>query len=227
MDNKITPFRVLCLVLGLVFLFTTQLQSQNDTTIKRLADMRRELDQFLNGNSAIGSQADPAGHITVDKSAYDSLLNLVQNQQKALLELHKYIDAIESKLNIQRSTPQNYNSLSNEMEDDANMVFFNLGASLLNEKAKERLRKFFQGKDSKGLTIIIDGYADNRGTSKDNQLVSQRRAESVAAFLKTYLNLSSGQLKVNYHGYSNPRCTTSDEACNAKNRRVEVTIGSK
>ena len=184
--------------------------------------MRHELELLLNGSSSSPTSA----KVTLDRTAYDSLLRLVQAQQKALVELHQYVDVMEAKLNLQRTVKSNLAANVAIVSDDDNMVFFGLGSTLLNEKAKVRLRNFFKSHDFKGVKITVNGYTDNKGTDQENKIVSQRRAESVAQFLKTEFNIGSGQITLNYLGYSNPRCTTNDEACNARNRRVEIKLGN-
>jgi peptidoglycan-associated lipoprotein len=68
------------------------------------------------------------------------------------------------------------------------------------------------------VTINVNGYSDNRGTAKNNVLVSQKRAQHVANLLKSY-GVPESQIKVNGYGESFP---LNDEKNWDENRRVEL-----
>ena len=231
-----------CLVLAL------HVSAQNDTTLKHLSEMKAEIDRFLSSKAL--SKGDAAGHVVVDKSAYDSLLSLVIEQQKALLELKQFVSQYNNQSAVQqlatKSLKEKEESLKaeaalkasgkgkvtnskeqdvdiNPADEDPTAMYFALGSSFLTERAKVKVLKCFQANYKNGVMIVVNGYADNYGTDKDNYVISQRRAETVASYIKSELLIPSSQIVVNFFGYSKPRCTSSNsDKCNALNRRVEL-----
>jgi peptidoglycan-associated lipoprotein len=71
------------------------------------------------------------------------------------------------------------------------------------------------------LHVLIEGNADERGTEEYNLALGDRRATSVAKFMKT-LGVSDAQLGTISYGKEKPLCTEHDEACWSKNRRAAV-----
>jgi len=227
-----------------------KLEAQNDTTLKQLSEMKGEIDRFLNSKAL--SIADAQGHIVLDKSAYDSLVSLVIEQQNALVNLKntiaqlkdqngvqslvaKELKAKEEMLKNASKSASNGSKSSdggkakeqdpdiNPADEDPNAMYFALGSSFLTEKSKVKVLKCFQNNYKSGSMIVVNGYADNYGTDKDNMVISQKRAEAIASFIKAELLIPASQIVVNFYGYSKPKCTSSNsEKCNALNRRVEL-----
>jgi outer membrane protein OmpA-like peptidoglycan-associated protein len=71
--------------------------------------------------------------------------------------------------------------------------------------------------------VLIEGHTDASGTDKHNMQLSQRRAESVAAFLSGN-NIATNRLKTAWYGESQPKVGNDTEENKAKNRRVEFAI---
>jgi peptidoglycan-associated lipoprotein len=71
------------------------------------------------------------------------------------------------------------------------------------------------------VIVHVNGYSDNRGTAKNNFVVSKKRAQRVADILMSY-GVSESQLKVNGYGESFP---LNDEKNWDENRRVELQYG--
>ena len=72
------------------------------------------------------------------------------------------------------------------------------------------------------MKVTIDGYTDNTGTVKINQLLSGKRANSV----KTYLvgkGISADRLTATGHGIDNPIADNKTAAGRTQNRRVEFS----
>ena len=72
-----------------------------------------------------------------------------------------------------------------------------------------------------GIRLMVDGNADERGTTEYNLVLGQRRADSVERYL-TSLGVSSVQLRTVSYGKERPLCTGHDEACWSQNRRSEI-----
>ena len=77
--------------------------------------------------------------------------------------------------------------------------------------------------------IAVDGYTDAKGSNAYNQDLSQRRAESVVAWLTAH-GVAAAQLQARGHGEADPVAPNAkpdgsdDPDGRAKNRRVEITI---
>jgi peptidoglycan-associated lipoprotein len=71
--------------------------------------------------------------------------------------------------------------------------------------------------------LLIEGHADDRGSSEYNLALGQRRARAAQEFLTTN-GVPNSQLTVVSYGEERPVCTTDDEACWQKNRRAHITV---
>jgi outer membrane protein OmpA-like peptidoglycan-associated protein len=71
--------------------------------------------------------------------------------------------------------------------------------------------------------IMIEGHTDNRGAADYNQGLSERRARSVANYLKMQ-GVAADRVTTTGRGFSDPIATNDTEEGRAKNRRVEVAI---
>jgi peptidoglycan-associated lipoprotein len=76
-------------------------------------------------------------------------------------------------------------------------------------------------KSHQQLRVNIEGNADERGPTEHNKQLSEQRSKVVSEFLSAQ-GVSSDQIKLLSFGENNPRCTESDAACWAKNRRTAI-----
>jgi outer membrane protein OmpA-like peptidoglycan-associated protein len=74
-------------------------------------------------------------------------------------------------------------------------------------------------------TVRIEGHTDNRGGQALNQALSQRRADSVSAYL-TGRGIEAKRVTAVGEGYSSPIADNKTEAGRQANRRVEVIISN-
>jgi len=75
------------------------------------------------------------------------------------------------------------------------------------------------------LKIEIGGHTDSRGSAKLNQVLSEKRAESVKAYLvNKFPGLDAGQLSTHGYGFSKPLVRNTSALNMAKNRRVEFKV---
>ncbi|MFO1468804.1 MAG: OmpA family protein [Steroidobacteraceae bacterium] len=72
------------------------------------------------------------------------------------------------------------------------------------------------------LVVEVDGHTDNRGTTKHNQVLSQKRAESVASYLKEHGVTNT--LSAKGFGKSQPIADNKTEEGRLQNRRVTLKI---
>lgn len=72
--------------------------------------------------------------------------------------------------------------------------------------------------------VTLIGYTDSQGSESYNQQLSQRRAESVANYLRTEYSIPASRLNSEGRGESNPVADNSTAEGRAANRRVVAEI---
>lgn len=70
--------------------------------------------------------------------------------------------------------------------------------------------------------LVIEGHADERGSSEYNLALGDKRARAAEEFLTT-MGIPGVQLTVISYGKDRPICTDQTEACWQKNRRAHIT----
>jgi outer membrane protein OmpA-like peptidoglycan-associated protein len=70
--------------------------------------------------------------------------------------------------------------------------------------------------------IQIQGHTDSVGSARYNQLLSQKRAESVKQYLLQHFPIKPGNLTVAGYGKSDPIAPNETPEGRNKNRRVQV-----
>lgn len=103
-------------------------------------------------------------------------------------------------------------------------ILFDLNSSTLRPEAKENIKNL-SGVLNKyqDTNILIEGDTDNSGTVQYNQELSERRAKSVADYLKVD-GVASSRLTTVGLGETNPIATNGTEEGRQMNRRVEIAI---
>lgn len=71
------------------------------------------------------------------------------------------------------------------------------------------------------LAIVIEGHADERGTSEYNLALGNERAAAVRRFL-AHLGIDESRLQILSKGEEEPVCGDGGEDCWSRNRRVEL-----
>lgn len=72
-------------------------------------------------------------------------------------------------------------------------------------------------------SLVIDGHTDSTGSDTTNQILSERRAESVRSFLISQ-NVAAGRAVARGNGERYPLCSNDTSTGRACNRRVEIRI---
>ncbi len=88
--------------------------------------------------------------------------------------------------------------------------------SVLDEVAKTLIRNV-------EVNVEVAGYTDDRGNADFNQALSQKRAESVKAYLQSS-GVAASRMTVKGYGEDSPIADNSTAEGRAKNRRVELHI---
>jgi outer membrane protein OmpA-like peptidoglycan-associated protein len=103
-------------------------------------------------------------------------------------------------------------------------LLFSTDSATLNANSRyniEKLARILNRYDD--TDVVVEGHTDNTGTAASNQILSERRAESVSTLLRTY-GVSGRRLTAIGYGETRPVATNATEAGRHLNRRVEVLI---
>ena len=103
-------------------------------------------------------------------------------------------------------------------------VYFRLNSHSVDARAREILLRNAGAmktmlKEHRNLVIVVEGHCDDRGPAEYNLTLGRLRAEAVRRVLEEQ-GVPAGRLRVTSAGDSKPQCTTLDEDCRRKNRRV-------
>lgn len=103
-------------------------------------------------------------------------------------------------------------------------ILFSTASSTLTPASRyniEKLSKILNRYDD--TNVVIEGHTDSIGAESTNQLLSERRAESVGSLLRAY-GVSGSRISSVGYGETRPVATNETESGRRLNRRVEVLI---
>lgn len=108
-------------------------------------------------------------------------------------------------------------------------IKFQSGSAKFTGETEAQLNTLF--KDlivASGTIVEIHGHTDNAGTADKNQQLSEDRAFAVKQWLeaKSPANFPEGRVRVFAHGMTQPVAPNSTPEGKAKNRRVEIVLGT-
>lgn len=107
-----------------------------------------------------------------------------------------------------------------EFED----IYFAFDRSDLSEMAQQVLRSKAEWlRDNPGVTVIVEGHCDERGTTEYNLALGERRAVSAQTFLVD-LGVDTSRLTTISYGEERPLDPAHAEEAWAKNRRAHFVI---
>lgn len=103
-------------------------------------------------------------------------------------------------------------------------VFFDFDSHILKENSKTSLEKVSEILKTryKDREIVVEGFTDSIGENDYNKTLSERRARSVASFMKG--KISNDKLSYRGLGEEMPIADNSTEKGRQKNRRVDIII---
>ena len=102
-------------------------------------------------------------------------------------------------------------------------VFFATNESILTTRSRDTLRKQAAWlRKNPGVTVVVEGHADERGTREYNLALGERRANAAKDYLMTY-GVSSDRIQVISYGKEKPVDSGSNPLSWSKNRR-SVTV---
>jgi outer membrane protein OmpA-like peptidoglycan-associated protein len=103
-------------------------------------------------------------------------------------------------------------------------ILFSTGSATITSTSRYNIEKLARILNRyKDTSLVIEGHTDNIGSDDANQILSERRAESVANLLETY-GVSGRRLSPVGYGETRPVASNETEYERKLNRRVEVLI---
>ncbi|HCQ81786.1 MAG TPA: peptidoglycan-associated lipoprotein Pal [Rhodobiaceae bacterium] len=110
------------------------------------------------------------------------------------------------------------------VENVGDRVFFSTDRSVLDASARGTLvRQADWLKQNAGISLTIEGHADERGTREYNLALGARRANAVRDFLISQ-GVNADRLQTISFGKERPVSLCSEESCWSKNRRSVSSI---
>ena len=103
-------------------------------------------------------------------------------------------------------------------------INFDVDSDIIRDESKPTLDKIVAMLQSeKAMQLIIEGHTDSDGQTQNNQILSQKRAESVMVYLVS-AGISSSRLSTTGYGESKPVAPNTTATGKAQNRRVELVV---
>lgn len=183
------------------------------------------------GNSGSSTVSDPLAKIQALKANYEKLKSdaracesKASELQKKFTELEKIFDALKSKPQDMDTDLQLYDGslLSKYLK----YINFKSNDASLDEEAYRSLDALIlQLKKFPKVKFVINGHADNSGTDLINLKLSQERADAVKNYLVSK-KVDVKRISTQALGSAYPIASNDVEEGRAKNRRVEIKVGT-
>jgi len=109
-------------------------------------------------------------------------------------------------------------------------IQFDTGRDTFRPEATQPLTELMQGLViAAGAAVEVHGHTDNQGGREANQVLSERRAFAVKAWLQQHApeNFPEARFRVLAHGAEQPRVPNDSEAGRKQNRRVDIVLVSR
>ena len=200
--------------------------SRNSQGIEDTKNQVKQVDERsqsgINAASEKASTADQHA-LTADQHAGDAMNKANQVGQSAT-------QAVQSADQANRGLDSLRNVIANiddyRLQTSAT-VAFKFNQYLLTTEAQQDLDKLADGiKSSRRFFVAVEGYTDNVGNKRYNELLSSRRADSVAEYLVAKHDIPIYRIHMIGLGEEKPVEEGHNGAARAKNRRVEVKVFS-
>ena len=171
--------------------------------------------------------------VQVDKGTYVSSLTLAETDD-ILITIKKegfafnstYIYSSDTNFNSPSNLNFELQSLGKGKSFNIENIYFDNNSYEVKSATKEILIEFAKYLELNTLIIEINGFTDNIGDEKDNQLLSENRAKTVRDLI-VMQGISDNRVSYNGYGESYPVSSNDTEIGRGKNRRTEFRIISQ
>lgn len=117
-------------------------------------------------------------------------------------------------------------TVEQKINSAAEQIFFATGKATLLPVSYKPLNEIAQLlKDNPNYKVSIEGHTDNTGNSKANQLLSEKRANTVLQYLINR-GITQARMQGNGFGQDKPVADNNTKEGRSKNRRVEIKVKS-
>ena len=107
------------------------------------------------------------------------------------------------------------------------LVEFDTGMAVVKPKYNNEIKKVADFmKEYPDSTAVIEGYTDNVGKEAANVKLSQRRADSIKAYLVKKFGIDSSRIKAVGYGPNKPIASNETKEGRQKNRRVQAVFSN-
>jgi outer membrane protein OmpA-like peptidoglycan-associated protein len=112
------------------------------------------------------------------------------------------------------------------VQNEKGPIVFKTGSAELDAAKCEKTLKAVADivKAFPGYLVRIDGHTDNVGSADGNMKLSQKRAESVKAYLVKHYSVDAKRLSAKGFGGSQPIADNKTAEGKSKNRRVDFSV---
>ncbi len=124
-------------------------------------------------------------------------------------------------------------TLTTQVAEEINIraaLLFGFDSAVLSDDAKavldERIAKF-KGRGELTSNVVVIGHTDSTGPEAYNQILSEKRAKAVAAYLEQNTNIIDDQIDAIGKGESEPSASNDTREGRALNRRVVIILNGK
>lgn len=105
-------------------------------------------------------------------------------------------------------------------------IFFDFDKSDLRPDAIDQLNRQAEFLNANGgITVVIEGHCDERGTREYNLALGERRASSAKRYLQS-MGIGGGRMETISYGKERPAVLGSNEDAWAQNRRAVMVVKS-
>lgn len=108
-------------------------------------------------------------------------------------------------------------------------INFETGSARFTPQAEQQMQQLLRDLLVANAAVVeVHGHTDNVGSAQANMQLSESRAFAVKQWLEqqSLANFPEGRIRVFSHGQQNPIVPNSTDAGRARNRRVEIVIGT-
>ena len=185
------------------------------------ADLEKARAEADAARAAAQAQADEARRLAEQNAAEASAARLAREQAEKDRDAVR--DQLRQQLNLILETRETARGLIVNLSD----VLFDVDKATLKPGAREKLARIAGILGSHpDLKIEIEGHADSTGGEDYNQRLSERRAESVRAYLGEQ-GIGKSVVSAVGFGESRPVATNGTAAGRQQNRRVEIIVSGE
>lgn len=156
-------------------------------------------------------------------------LNYVMNQLQIRVHHTNYNDSqygiYISNLKMAKGLPDTRHKLIDEGKFSTTSILFDVNAATLKPESYGTIKEIAGIlKEYKEVRIKITGHTDSDGNDKDNQQLSQQRAEAVKNSLVNEFGVEAARIETDGKGEAEPVADNKTKEGKAANRRIEMQV---